>query len=83
MRPSTEWQCHVHRSLMGDFNHPDICWRDNTAGHEQSRKFTECTYHKFFFQVTKEPTRRVAVLDFILINKEGLRSEVQKQPSLQ
>ena len=20
--------------LMGDFNHPDICWRDNTAGQE-------------------------------------------------
>ena len=28
--------------LMGDFNHPDICWRDNTAGHKQSRRFLEC-----------------------------------------
>ncbi|KAK4831507.1 hypothetical protein QYF61_018091 [Mycteria americana] len=27
--------------LMGHFNHPDICWRDNTAGHKQSRRFLE------------------------------------------
>jgi len=24
--------------LMGEFNHPDICWRDNTAGCKQSRR---------------------------------------------
>ncbi|GAB0188316.1 hypothetical protein GRJ2_001296900 [Grus japonensis] len=28
--------------LMGDFNHPDICWRDSAAEHKQSRKFLEC-----------------------------------------
>ncbi|PKU44374.1 mitochondrial fission process protein 1 [Limosa lapponica baueri] len=27
--------------LMGDFNHPDICWKDNTAEHRISRKFLE------------------------------------------
>lgn len=59
---------------MGDFNHPDIGWRDNMAGHEQSRGFPESTYHKFLFQVTKEPARGVAVLNHILLNKEGLRS---------
>ncbi|XP_059585982.1 DNA nucleotidylexotransferase isoform X7 [Alligator mississippiensis] len=25
--------------LIGDFNHPDICWEGNTAVHKQSRKF--------------------------------------------
>jgi len=25
--------------LMGNFNHPDLCWRNNTAGHRQSRRF--------------------------------------------
>ncbi|XP_019358205.1 PREDICTED: DNA nucleotidylexotransferase isoform X1 [Gavialis gangeticus] len=25
--------------LMGDFNHPDICWEGNTAVHKQSRQF--------------------------------------------
>jgi len=28
--------------LVGDFNHPNICWRDNTASHKQSRRFLEC-----------------------------------------
>ena len=27
--------------LTGDLNHPGIHWRDNTAGHKQSRKFME------------------------------------------
>jgi len=25
--------------FMGDFNHINNCWRDNTAGHKQSRRF--------------------------------------------
>jgi len=33
--------------LVGDFNHPDICWRDNIAGHKQSRRFPECIGDKF------------------------------------
>lgn len=29
--------------LMGDFNHPLIFWKDNTAGHKQPRRFLEGT----------------------------------------
>ncbi|GAB0204516.1 hypothetical protein GRJ2_002917200 [Grus japonensis] len=47
--------------LMGDFNHP-ICWRDNTAGHKQSRRFLECIDDNFLHQVIEEPTRRGAML---------------------
>ncbi|GAB0203506.1 interleukin-6 receptor subunit beta [Grus japonensis] len=36
--------------LMGNFNHPDICWRDNTAGHKQSRRFLECVDDNFLLQ---------------------------------
>jgi len=43
--------------LMEVFNHRDICWRDNTAGHKQSRRFLECVGGNFHLQVTKEPTR--------------------------
>jgi len=32
--------------LMGDFNCPDTCWRDNTAGHKQSMGFLECIHHE-------------------------------------
>jgi len=27
--------------LTGDFNHPDICWKDHTARHTQSRRFLQ------------------------------------------
>ena len=35
--------------LMGDFNHPNICWKDNTAGHQQSKRFLECVDDYFLF----------------------------------
>ncbi|GAB0178933.1 hypothetical protein GRJ2_000358600 [Grus japonensis] len=68
--------------LMGDFNHPDICWRDNAAEHKQSRKFLECVDDNFLLQVIEEPTRRGAMLDLILTNKEGLVGDVKLKGSL-
>lgn len=47
--------------LSGDFNHPDIWWTNNIAGHEESRRFPKYTCYKFLLRVTKE-TRRVAVM---------------------
>jgi len=43
---------------MGDFNHPDTCWQDNTAGHNQSKRFLESTEDKFLLQVIEETKRR-------------------------
>jgi len=37
--------------LMGEFNHPDICWRNHMAGHKQSKRFLECIDDNFLFQV--------------------------------
>ncbi|GAB0207190.1 hypothetical protein GRJ2_003184600 [Grus japonensis] len=68
--------------LMGDFNHPDICWRDNTAEHKQSRKSLECVDDNFLLQVIEEPTRRGAMLDLVLTNKEGLVGDVKLKGSL-
>ncbi|GAB0175856.1 hypothetical protein GRJ2_000050800 [Grus japonensis] len=68
--------------FMGDFNHPDICWRDNAAERKQSRKFLECVDENFLLQVIKEPTRRGAMLDLILTNKEGLIGDVKLKGSL-
>ncbi|GAB0182816.1 hypothetical protein GRJ2_000746900 [Grus japonensis] len=67
---------------MGDFNHPDICWRGNTAGHKQSRKFLECVDDNFLLQVTEEPMRRGAMLDLVLTTKEGLVGDVKLKGSL-
>ncbi|GAB0206600.1 mitochondrial enolase superfamily member 1 [Grus japonensis] len=68
--------------LMGDFNHPDICWRDNRAEHKRSRKFLECVEDKFLLQVIEEPTRRGAMLDLVLTNKEELVGNVKLKGSL-
>ncbi|GAB0199653.1 lysine-specific histone demethylase 1A [Grus japonensis] len=68
--------------LMGEFSHPDICWRGNTAGHKQSRRFLECIDHNFLLQVKEEPTRRGAMLDLVLTTKEGLVGNVKLKGSL-
>ncbi|GAB0183006.1 hypothetical protein GRJ2_000765900 [Grus japonensis] len=68
--------------LLGDFNHPNICWRANTAGHKQSGRFLECTDDNFLLQVIEEPTRRGAMLDLVLTNKEGLVGNVKLKGSL-
>ncbi|GAB0185298.1 hypothetical protein GRJ2_000995100 [Grus japonensis] len=68
--------------LMGDFNHPNICGRDNTAGHKQSRRFLECVDDNFFLQVIEEPRRRGAMLNLVLTNKEGLVGNVKLKGSL-
>jgi len=66
---------------MGDFNHPNICWRDNTAGQKQSRRFLDCI-DNFLLQVIKESTRRGAMLNLVLTNKEGLVGNVKLKSSL-
>lgn len=58
--------------LVEDFSNHDVCWRDNKAGHKQSRTFLEYVDDNFLLQVIKEPRRRGAILDLILTNKEGL-----------
>ncbi|GAB0179105.1 hypothetical protein GRJ2_000375800 [Grus japonensis] len=68
--------------LREDFNHPDSCWRDNTAAHKQSRRFLECVDDNFLLQVTEEPRRRGIMLDLVLTNKEGLVGNAKLKGSL-
>lgn len=44
--------------LMGDFSHPNICWKNSTAMHRWSQRFLECLHDNFLLQVTEEPMRR-------------------------
>lgn len=41
MKPSTDRQEQPHKpcSSWGVFKHPSTFWRDNAAGHKQSRRF--------------------------------------------
>ena len=66
----------VHR-LVGDFNHPDISWEDHTARYTQSRRFLQSIDDNFLMQVVEEPTRKGALLDLVLTNKEGLVEDVK------
>jgi len=68
--------------LMEDFNHPNTCWRENTAGHKQSRKFLECVKDNYLLQVIEKPMRRGGMLDLVLTNKEGLVGNVKVKGSL-
>jgi len=63
--------------LVGDFNHPDISWEDHTARHMQYRRFLQSIDDSFLMQVVVEPTRKGALLDLVLTNKEELVEDVK------
>ncbi|KAF1481499.1 hypothetical protein FQV18_0000386, partial [Eudyptula minor novaehollandiae] len=65
--------------LLVDFNHPDTCWKSNTASCRQSRRFLEYVEDNFLGQ---EPTRKGALLDMVFINKEELVMDVKIKGSL-
>jgi len=58
--------------LMGDFNHPDISWEDHRTTHMMITGIDN-----FLMQVVEETTRKGALLDLVLTNKEGLAENVK------
>jgi len=62
---------------MGNFNCPDIFWKDHTAGHTRSRRFRQSTDNNFLTQVVEDPTRRGVLLDLVLTNRHGLVEDVK------
>lgn len=62
---------------MGDFNHPHIYWKRNTARCTQPTKFLQGMEDKFLMQVVEEPARTGVLLDLALINKKGLIGDMK------
>jgi len=62
---------------MGDFNHTDISCEEHTARQVQSRRFLQNIDDNFLMQVVEEPTRKDALLDLVLRNKEGPVEDVK------
>ena len=62
--------------LAGDFNFPDICWKYNTAEWDQSWRFLECVGDNFRTELVSELTRKGALLDLLIVNREGLVDDV-------
>lgn len=58
--------------VVGDFHFPDVCCKDYLARQPQSRRFLQYLDDNFLMQRVEEPTRRGALLDLMLTNKEGL-----------
>ena len=58
--------------LMGDFNHPDICWQSNKARHTRSRQFLQCIGDYFLTQVVGDLMWRGVLLDLVFTSEEGL-----------
>ncbi|PKU46943.1 glycerol kinase [Limosa lapponica baueri] len=68
--------------LVGDFNYPDICWKGYTARNIQSKRFLHCIDDNFLMQLVEEPTRREALLDLLLTDKEGLVEDIKVEGNL-
>ncbi|PKU37237.1 rna-directed dna polymerase from mobile element jockey-like [Limosa lapponica baueri] len=71
--------------LMGDFNHPGICWEGYTARHLQSRRFLQCIDDNFLTQAnpqesqTLEETEKVWTKeDFTLLEEDQVREQLSK-----
>ncbi|PKU35594.1 glycerol kinase [Limosa lapponica baueri] len=62
---------------MGDFNSPNICWRDNTYW-----RFLKRIDDNFLTQVMEKPVMRGTLLDLILTNKEGFPGDVKTKGNL-
>ena len=63
--------------LMGDFNHPDICWDSGMAGGRQSRRFLESVEDNFLVQVIDGLTQGETLLNLVLTNAEERVREVK------
>jgi len=68
--------------LFRDFNHPDICCKDNMPRHTQSRRFLQSIDDNFLTQVVEEPTRGGVLLDLVLTNKKGMVEDGKVESSL-
>ncbi|KAF1446075.1 hypothetical protein FQV07_0012864, partial [Pygoscelis papua] len=68
--------------VLGDFNHPDICWKSSTASCRQSRRLLECIEDNFLSQVIGNPTRGDAILDLLVTNASELIGDVKIGGSL-
>lgn len=61
---------------MGDFSFSDVCCKCSTAERKPSWRFLKHVEGNFLMQMASEPTREVAVLDLLFVNRRGLVGDV-------
>ena len=67
---------------MGDFNHPNICWKSNSESCRQSRRFLNCIEDNFLSQVIDTPTQGDIILDLMVTTVIELTSDIKIGGSL-
>ena len=77
-----EASCSQALVLLGDFNHPDICWNSSTASCRQSRRLLGYIEDNFLSQVVDSPTRGDAILDLLVTSASELISDIKIGGSL-
>uniref|UniRef100_UPI00398EB4CB uncharacterized protein isoform X1 n=1 Tax=Pristiophorus japonicus TaxID=55135 RepID=UPI00398EB4CB len=66
--------------IMGDFN-LHIDWANQTGNNAVEEDFLECIRDGFLDQYVEEPTRELAILDWVMCNEKGLiRNLVVRDP---
>ena len=68
--------------VMGGFNYPDICWEANSAKYGPSKKLLACVADNFLLQKVEKESRRFAIPDLILTNRDDLVGEVAVRGTL-
>ncbi|GAB0205988.1 mitochondrial enolase superfamily member 1 [Grus japonensis] len=68
--------------LLGEFSHPDICWKSSMVSCRQSRRLLECIGDNFLNQVIHSPTRGDAILEPMITNTSDLIGDVKTGGSL-
>lgn len=59
--------------LMGDFNVTEVNWEYHTANTNRSRRLLKHLDDKCLVQIQREPTRKGALLDLLLVKRQGLK----------
>ena len=67
---------------MGGFNHPGVCWENNTASCMWSRRLLECIENNFPIQLLDKLSRREALLDLVLTSADKPTEEVKTGSTL-
>lgn len=68
---------------MGNFNYPDTCWEAHSAKYSPSKKLLTCIADSFLLQKEEEETRRLALLDLILTNRDDVVDEEAGRETLE
>lgn len=67
--------------LMGNLNFPVVNWGYHTAGTNRSKRLLKHMDDNFMEQVLREPTRKDALLDLLLVNTGSNEQSGDWQPS--